>query len=492
MPIVYNATDNTITVTGYTEAVPCSFVDLFNADKAGSLQLLAPTSASLDLSLSIQIKPADDKALKLNLIITNFSVIGTVTLTGLDKDGNAQTEDVSITGNGTYVTTKWFKSIDAGGIDCIGTYTIEITQSRWGVVWKEANTYILDARIILGQGTSANSAWLKDKNANIFFSSRAITVESQHAILLHDYSGLQYGTLDDLATKRTSESVYMSIDRQNFTNVRIIFMYGANTSVYLYSSILASISTTGNIIFGSQIENSWNGSIRIYNCIFDRVYFYTGSGHDIYNLVMSKGIHGLNSISSTTIDKISIYGIYYAISHYYYPNTIKNAYLRGNTWAVRWTGNTNPLYLINPDIDNWTISWDYTPFEKIFRQYEFDSHAQDKNGNPLSDVQVLGEYISPYGTAFDVTTNVNGDIATQIVDRSWYEQATGNTENLKTPLKVTYKKAGYQTVIKYYSLSEKIKDRVVMQRAIDIIFMGGHPVLNLDEDNPESEDYQSL
>ncbi len=35
MAITYNAGTNTITVTGYTEAVPCTFLDVYNADVAG-------------------------------------------------------------------------------------------------------------------------------------------------------------------------------------------------------------------------------------------------------------------------------------------------------------------------------------------------------------------------------------------------------------------------------------------------------------------------
>ena len=74
MPITYNATNNILTVTGYTEAVPCTFTELYSADKAGSLQLLAPVAAALDLSLDRQVRPADNKALKLNIIITGFKI----------------------------------------------------------------------------------------------------------------------------------------------------------------------------------------------------------------------------------------------------------------------------------------------------------------------------------------------------------------------------------------------------------------------------------
>ena len=129
----YSASTNTITVTGYISgSTPWAFNDLWNADKAGSLQLLAPTAAALDLSLTQQVRPTDKVALKLNLVITNFSVAGTVTLTGKDKDGNAQTEVIDVAGNGTRISSNWYSSIDASGVDCVGTFTVEITQSQWG------------------------------------------------------------------------------------------------------------------------------------------------------------------------------------------------------------------------------------------------------------------------------------------------------------------------------------------------------------------------
>ena len=35
MPITYDAVTDTITVTGYTKATPCTFPDIFKADVAG-------------------------------------------------------------------------------------------------------------------------------------------------------------------------------------------------------------------------------------------------------------------------------------------------------------------------------------------------------------------------------------------------------------------------------------------------------------------------
>ena len=63
METTYDPTSNIITVTGGTEVAPYTFSDVYDADKAGTLQLLAPVAGGLDLSLDRQVRLADDKAL---------------------------------------------------------------------------------------------------------------------------------------------------------------------------------------------------------------------------------------------------------------------------------------------------------------------------------------------------------------------------------------------------------------------------------------------
>ncbi|KPV63643.1 MAG: hypothetical protein AOA66_0775 [Candidatus Bathyarchaeota archaeon BA2] len=170
-----------------------------------------------------------------------------------------------------------------------------------------------------------------------------------------------------------------------------------------------------------------------------------------------------------------------------------NVVVRNVTYIMRVHEITTDKLLKNVDSDNWEFyGWSSECTAKVFRQHEFDCHVQDKDGNAINGVSVVGEYTSPHGIAFSVTTDVNGNIATQTVDRSWYEQATGNTENLKTPLKVTYKKAGYQTTVKYYPLDQKTVDRVVMHKAVAVFNNFGSPVVNLKRANPENKNVMVL
>jgi hypothetical protein len=112
-----------LTVTGGTSGAPVTFQDALVADKAGTRTLLAATSSPFTTSLTTNVKPAESLAFKLSVVLTNFSVAGTITLTGKDAWGNAISEVINITGNGTFISTLFYASVDANGVVAAGTFT---------------------------------------------------------------------------------------------------------------------------------------------------------------------------------------------------------------------------------------------------------------------------------------------------------------------------------------------------------------------------------
>jgi hypothetical protein len=490
LPITYNPSTNIITDNNVnTEATADDFDDLYTADKAGSLQLLAPTASALDLSLSTQVRSADDKALKLNIIITGFSAAGDITLTGQDKDGNAQTEIISITANGTYVSTKWFKSIDANGVDCTGTYTIEVTQSRWGVVWKAGTTqFMFDCRIIIGDGST--TTWFVDTEKQVCFSATAITVADQYLVTLMNYAYLRFGILDDAATRRTSRGIHL-IDLHSTYNHGLIKQSSTATtqSLYIYSSafeakVLADVELRQNVKFYNNLVGQAVAiSIRT-----------TSTTMEIYNIIKEKltsesAPHFGFYVSPTYVDKITVTGmgrvIYAGGTNSY---IVKNVYARQYTYLFRpysWTGNA---YLVNFDVDNWNFLWYNSPDGKVYRQYEFDLTVTDKDNNPISGATVTLKD-KDGNTVFTATTDTNGNIATQTVSRGYYQQSTGNTLNEYSPHTLTIEKAGYQIYIKGFTLAEKTKWEIKLTKIVDIILVDGKPALNLSETDPDNELY---
>ena len=121
MAITYSSATNTITVTAYTSGTPCNFTDLYNADKAGTLSLHARTGITSTDASAVAVdraeRPIDYIVLggssnDLYISVANWNgITATIRITGTDRDGTAQTEDILVTANGTYYTTKWFKTI---------------------------------------------------------------------------------------------------------------------------------------------------------------------------------------------------------------------------------------------------------------------------------------------------------------------------------------------------------------------------------------------
>lgn len=483
MPIVYDAVNNVMTVTGYTEAVPCTFSDLWNADKAGSRQLLAPTAAAVDLSLTTQPKPTDDKALKLNLIITAFSVAGTVTLTGKDKDNVAQTEDISITATGTYVSAKWWLSIDVGGIDCTGTYTIEVSQSRWGVVWKsEPNQFRVDAKFTIGDYSVAS--WFASEDEQVTFGDIGIAY-LEILIYVNGYGHFRLGRLDDEATKRTSHGTEL-LDNSGAGGHRLIYAYLAS-DVGIFNSQLST--KTGGYIYPRDTS-----TMKVYQSLLNNIMFESGTStlYVFYTTMSGQGLtYGLYQPIKENYEELTVQGYLIGLA-LWVGQGVKNAKFKANTYLVypRDYG-SGDSYLINVEADNWNFySW-YSATHRILRQYEFDLAVTDKDGMAINGATVTLKD-KDGNTVFSTTTDANGLIATQTVSRGYYAQATGNTLQEYSPHTLTITKNGYQTYVKKFILSAKTVWEIKLAKAVGVFLSFGQPVINLKGAEPENKDVMVL
>lgn len=488
MPITYDATNNIVTVTGYTEGVPCTFNDLWAADKAGTCTLWTGTP-TINITLTTQIKPTDEVALKIDFVLagTSAGAGDTISITGTDKDGNAQTETLDVSaGNGTYTTTKWFKTIT--DVDCNGFNdgTLTIQQGQWGILWKEGDNFSINCRIIIGNGTTASH--FGDEGKNIEFKATARTASSQFLIYLTVNAGLRFGRLVDATNKITDRGVnFILQDSASLGYGRWIGTSSGSASyIYLYSVSAINPYGVAKDIFYFVIAYIYNTPLKVWNCRFTKVNVADGVNVDIFNYESASGIYGIVIVSGT-LDKITIYNTAYLTSFSGVSKTVRNLYGRSNA-GIRWTGSSFHSYLVNPDIDVWNIVWGIAPYNNIYRQYEFDLTVTDKNNNPINGATVTLKD-KDGNTVFTTTTDVNGQIATQTVSRGYYNQANGNTLQDYSPHTLIIEKAGYQSYSKTFTLTDKTKWELKLTRTIDIIFVDGQPALNLDEDNSESEDY---
>jgi len=467
MSITYALVTRTITVVGWADepinTVPWSLLDIYNADKGAvngrELKASASYTTNGSMSLTRQPLPADDLAVKIKIIVT--AIVGEMifTINGTDKDGNAQSEAITLNAVQDYYSTKWFKTINTlgvvrSGFDAGESVTCKIVQDRWGEVWKQQDgndiKFTVTAKLVIGDGTTSTSFYDYSKQLFLQGASIQITVKNN--------ADFQLGDLLDAPNKSTGNGV--QVYSVNYETIR----GESGSDVFLYSFDL-----NGG---GFDLRGSTQ---RLWNCKFNNTQI-RGSNLDFFNGLLQNTSYGFVSVDAPlngAFDKITATSMVVLLRPSKFSAvaiTLKNVFARLCSYLVNvnFLGDIGypDVYLVNVDSDVWNFGFPADYNKKVYRQYEFDVHAQDKNGNPLSGVSVVAEYVSPYGTAFTDTTNASGDLTggTKTVDRSWYQQSTGNTENLKIPLKVTYRKIGYKTVVKYYSMIEKVKDIAVMQQ----------------------------
>ena len=140
----YTKSTNTVVLTGGTSGTPATFADFVTADRAGSVTLLTAWVPNNNTkALTYQITPVEKRALLISFVVAaKTAEADFIFVTGTDAWDAAQTESINVTaGNGTYVTTKRFRTIT--NIDCSdnagggGTVwadgTVAVTQPQWGV-----------------------------------------------------------------------------------------------------------------------------------------------------------------------------------------------------------------------------------------------------------------------------------------------------------------------------------------------------------------------
>ena len=240
--VTYSPSDNKITVTGYSETTPCNFTDIYNADKAGTLSLHARTGITGTDGSAVATdraeRPADYVVLggasnDLYITIANWNATtATIRITGTDRAGNAQTEDIVVNANGNFYTTKLFKTITHTQVTAFtGTsFDYDLTQGQWGVVWKQSSVqFLLDTSIWIGDGST--DTWFHDTNKQITISE---DVESGDPFRIRTKARVWFGELVDSdlkTTKNGCQFIVLKTDwRETFTAIHTL-----TTLIYIYS-----------------------------------------------------------------------------------------------------------------------------------------------------------------------------------------------------------------------------------------------------------------
>jgi hypothetical protein len=491
--ITYDATNNVITAVGGTSGTPIGFIDLWNADKAGTLALASRTGISAvdasPVNLTYVLRPTDLYVLgltKLYIIISAWTGLtgASIQIVGTDANGNAQNETIAVTGNGQYNTTKYYHTLTTSQVTVFmgtGSFAYTVTQGQWGVAWKfSSNQYQFDVqRIDVANGTAT---YFTDTKKQVTFP-----VASGGGIIQLKANGvLTLGTLLNAGRKTTANgcSILSTIAVSGSTGIALIYDDSVSGLAYLYGCFFSSIRP-------SYVQPAH--ASRIYNCIGDNCLVFIRDTGDYYNIQVYNAKLYYNSsayiiqTATATMDTLKAFdcaiGVYAQGSN---NGIISNPYFRGLTYIGKFYVYTGSMYLINSDTDTWAFDFGAGGNTgKIYRQYTFDLTVTDKNGTTISGATVTLKD-NTGATVFTVTTDANGKIATQTVTRGYYDQAHGNTLQDSSPHTLIITKAGGQKYVKTFALAEKTKWEIKLARAQTILNGLGQPIVDLNAIDPEN------
>lgn len=463
------------TGAGDTEANAYDFEDLYNADLAGTYELEPSKNYSIadcyvPIYLDNQPRPADWGGIRLIFNVSavqgNIQLIRTSGKLADKEDTSDYLDDRGTGATGYLYTQRAFRSVNYFYLemDADEWIVFNIIQLRWGVVWKTGTTqFMFDARIVIGDGST--TTWFVDTSKQITFTSIAFTANWQYAIDVRRYGYVRFGTLLDEATKATKDGVSFVINHEAY---RPIYLFGTasdwNThdrQLYVYSSSATNIGDKANRFLG----NFRGGDHRFWHIITSQMglvpnkYPSSGGNTNIYDVYVTEAGFIVYVGIGLTIDRVYVTDALDTVwTQQAATFTINNVISRRATRSLFY-GSTNwqgPAYLINFDVDSWTFAWALDATGKVYRQYEFDLTVTYPNNTAYENANVTITYEGQGGGQVGSwLTDSNGQIPTQTLSRSFYNQTGGNTEYAYYPFNITITANGMDTYTKKWTPTEK-------------------------------------
>ncbi len=474
--ITYDVSTNTITLIGDVEkggsaSNPFTFADVYYADKNGTLTLFSDyVTSGNTYNLTIQVRPTDEGALKVNFSISNLTGSGNITVRGKDKDGEYQEEVIEITSTGNYTTENWYSEITNFTVSGFSA-DLEVVQGQWGVVWRNENFFRFDA--ILKIGDDATPTYFKDIRKMIYFSS-----------VLYKESG--DNTLMNIRTKTTSTFGDIYKEESKSTYAGCIFLSPESGSGW------GNIYARGNTSFYSCY---FGGKKEFYIKLYDNSKMWNSHVEqslsmlhesEIYHIYSFGGFGGITGASQDIkIEEVWRHeggvGIWLAG----YPSVVRNL-------QVKLLGYTAHVYvkevedvvskLIDCDMydengeltDEW-IFYFYGIAEgqhKIKRQYTLNLKVVDVIENPIKDASVR-IYNRTGALVANLETDGNGSITT-ILTYGTYTKNLSHTQQdrdvlnanltLETPHTLVISKDGFKEYRVTFKANKKLDWKIALKR----------------------------
>ncbi len=418
-------------VANYISTAPATFADLYTADKAGTLDLKIRTGISATDTSAVNsvysLRPADEIIMggtknDLYLTVANFTGVTSVTvqLAGADASGTAQTEDIIITANGQYNSTKIWKTLTTTQVTSVtgtGTFDYTLTQGQWGITWNDKNWYKIDRPILL------SNTYFEDNSIQVVIDEQLYHNSNGISIFYFDNSvGLTYitfGTIIDEAKKSTSNGIEFFYNNIILGYASFIYLKSGHTRLYscTFTSQIKRDVTSSISTHTSSVSQS-----RIWNCVFKKNFQCGLSGSssnvDIFNLTVGNNSTIIRRPDPTDkIEKLSGNSISYCVWYQNYGGFVKDLWAVNGDYVARIQDvGTNDTFVVNFDIDSWLVNWAGTNSGNLYRQNSLKLRVCDKNGNMLQNARVI--FSKTGETTFEALTNSSGDIVDSTFTRS--------------------------------------------------------------------------
>jgi hypothetical protein len=478
MAVAYNVGTNIITVTGYTAGVPCTFTDIYNADKAGTLSLHARAGIVGVDGASVAVdraeRPADYVVLggasnDLYIVVTNWNgTNATIRITGTDRDGAAQTEDIVVNANGTYNTTKWFKTITHTQVTAFAavTFDYDLSQGQWGVVWRQSTIqFLLQCILVIGDGSIVTH--LTTIKEQITFETSGC---GAGACILDVYANATFisGELID-ATKQQGKNGSSIIIRITDIGDTDSTFYN-NGTMYLYATHIACINDGGVEDWEILWIDSNVSACRMYQVIMTNCRSLISNGTDAKNMFFIASDGGLEGAYFTT-GSTHIWAFGGTIDVYSPPDEtggyppLKTFYcdeLRTWSSAANYVGQLQD-YLGSLPLP--TTKWDGAPVLGCYIKWyvSMDIKVMDKDNNPVIGATVTVKNKNAV-QEFSSNTDVNGEISEKIyvVKDEWSGAGEVNTRTDYNDFEITIEKTGYLTHVRDFTAYKSIDCQVLL------------------------------
>ncbi len=452
-----------IDIASYTSTTPATYQDIYDADKAGTLDLIQRTGITAADTTAVNntfnLYPADYYVLggprnDVYITVTNFTGFtdATIRLSGTDASGAAQTEDIVITADGTYNSTQLWRTIDSTQVTAVtgtGSFDYTLTQGQWGVFEKKGN------QIYIRRPLTFTGTYFEETSKHVYIDAEKFQKGNGTSLHYADgSSSVTFGAVADVTNKVTEQGIHFFVnnkDKEYFSFLStgtgtIINYYGCTFDSAIRQDGTMAIqgnSTTPSNIWNSgfyyQIQCGLNGSAYA----------------DVYNIFAIRNTAGVRRPTvNTSVDKVSFIAPSLGQPVWFQTNegSAENIYSRGAGNVVRMESipdNTNS-YLKYVDTDTWNVVWANTTGSAIVnRVHKYQIKIEDEKGNPIQGAQVRMTVLSTGAEVFNLTTDANGEIPAQDVTVSYCQYPDDNLDTNPTvdyrPFKVVIKKAGYET-----------------------------------------------